>query len=161
MSKQTEALIKIRGIQRVDGDNDVVELLTTGFFSKRKDGYLISYEESEATGFEGASTTLLYEEKEDRVTLTRTGSVNSQLIVEKGKRHQCSYDLGFGSMIIGVSCDHLQSTLSSEGGNISFGYSLDLNTALTSENHVLVSVVPQPHNQPPEPKSPPHSPAAE
>ena len=43
MSKQTEALIKIRGIQRVDGDNDVVELLTTGFFSKRKDGYLISY----------------------------------------------------------------------------------------------------------------------
>ena len=107
MSKQTEALIKIRGIQRVDGDNDVVELLTTGFFSKGKDGYLISYEESEATGFEGALTTL-----------------------------------GFGSMIIGVSCDHLQSTLSSEGGNISFGYSLDLNTALTSENHVLVSVVP-------------------
>ena len=140
MSKQTEALIKIRGIQRVDGDNDVVELLTTGFFSKRKDGYLISYEESEATGFEGALTTLRYEEEAGRVTLTRSGSVNTQLIIEKGKRHQCSYDLGYGSMIIGVNCSVIHSTLSEEGGQIAFGYSLDLNTALTSENQVIIAV---------------------
>jgi len=141
--KKREALIKIKGIQRTAGDNDVVELLTTGFFCPQKGGYLISYEESEATGFEGASTTLLYEKEPERVTLTRSGSVNTQLIVEKGKRHQCSYDLGFGSMIIGVSCDRLQSSLSDEGGDIAFGYSLDLNTALTSENQVIVSVIPQ------------------
>ncbi len=67
--------------------------------------------------------------------------------MEKGKRHQCSYDLGFGSMIIGVSCDRLQSSLSDEGGDIYFGYSLDLNTALTSENQVMVSVIPQPKEQ--------------
>ena len=55
--------------------------------------------------------------------------------------------LGFGSMIIGVSCDRLQSSLSDEGGDIYFGYSLDLNTALTSENQVMVSVIPQPKEQ--------------
>ena len=144
MSKPKEALIKIKGVQRVAGDDDdVVELLTTGFFSRQKDGYLISYEESEATGFEGASTTLFYEEKADRVTLTRSGSVNSQLIVEKGKRHQCSYDLGFGSMIIGVNCSIIHSTLSEDGGEIGFSYSLDLNTALTSENRVEIAVRPQ------------------
>ncbi|MCI8652454.1 MAG: DUF1934 domain-containing protein [Angelakisella sp.] len=144
MSKPKEALIKIKGVQRVAGDDDdVVELLTTGFFSRQKDGYLISYEESEATGFEGASTTLFYEEKADRVTLTRSGSVNSQLIVEKGKRHQCSYDLGFGSMIIGVNCSIIHSTLSEDGGEIGFSYSLDLNTALTSENRVVIAVRPQ------------------
>lgn len=142
MSKQREALIKIKGVQRVQGDDDVVELLTTGFFSRQKDGYLISYDESEATGFEGARTTLLYEEKADRVTMTRTGSVNTQLIIEKGKRHQCSYDLGFGSMIIGVNCSIIHSTLSEDGGEIGFSYSLDLNTALTSENRVVVAVRP-------------------
>ena len=43
MSKPKEALIKIKGVQRVAGDDDdVVELLTTGFFSRQKDGYLIS-----------------------------------------------------------------------------------------------------------------------
>lgn len=143
MSKKQEALIKIKGIQRAGGDDDVVELLTTGFFSRQKGSYLITYEESEATGFEGAKTSLLYEEEKGRITLTRSGSVNTQLIVEKGKRHQCSYDLGFGSMIIGVSCDRLQSSLSDEGGEIVFGYSLDLNTALTSENQVMVAVFPQ------------------
>lgn len=142
--KKKEALIKIRGVQRTDGDDDVVELLTTGFFTRKKaDSYLISYDESTATGFEGAKTTLLYEGREERVTLTRSGSVNTQLIIEKGKRHQCSYDLGFGSMIIGVSCDRIRSTLSEDGGEISFGYSLDLNTALTSENQVMISVFPQ------------------
>lgn len=50
-------------------------------------------------------------------------------------------------MIIGVSCDRLQSSLSDEGGDIYFGYSLDLNTALTSENQVMVSVIPQPKEQ--------------
>ena len=140
MNKKREALIKIKGIQRAGGDDDVVELLTTGFFSRQKGGYLISYEESEATGFGGAQTTLYYEEKPNRVTLTRTGSVNSQLIVEQGKRHQCSYDLGYGSMIIGVNCSVIHSTLSEAGGQIAFGYSLDLNTALTSENQVIIAV---------------------
>ena len=141
--KKKEALIKIRGVQRTDGDDDVVELLTTGFFARKAGGYLISYDESSATGFEGAKTTLLYVGDQGRVTLTRSGSVNTQLIIEKGKRHQCSYDLGFGSMIIGVSCDRIQSTLSEDGGEISFGYSLDLNTALTSENQVMIAVFPQ------------------
>lgn len=135
-----EALIKIKGIQRAGGDDDVVEMLTTGSFAREDGKYIISYEESEATGFEGAQTTLLYEEAEGRVTLTRSGSVNTQLIVEKGKRHQCSYDLGFGSMIIGVNCSTIFSTLSDRGGQIAFGYSLDLNTALTSENQVVVAV---------------------
>lgn len=143
--KKKDVLIKIRGIQRTDngGDDDVVELLTTGSFVRKAGNYVISYDESTATGFEGATTTLLYEGKEERVTLTRSGSVNTQLIIEKGKRHQCSYDLGFGSMIIGVSCDRIQSTLSEDGGEISFGYSLDLNTALTSENQVMIAVFPQ------------------
>ena len=138
-----EALIKIKGIQRMEGDDDVVEMLTTGSFARENGNYIITYDETEATGFEGAQTTLLYEEAQDRVTLTRSGSVNTQLIVEKGKRHQCSYDMGFGSMIIGVNCAIIHSTLSEAGGQIAFAYSLDLNTALTSENQVIVAVFPE------------------
>ena len=43
-------------------------------------------------------------------------------------------------MIIGVNCSVIHSTLSEEGGQIAFGYSLDLNTALTSENQVIIAV---------------------
>ena len=45
-------------------------------------------------------------------------------------------------MTIGVSGDEIRSTLTDEGGNIFFRYSLDLNTALTSENQVDIIVSP-------------------
>ena len=43
-------------------------------------------------------------------------------------------------MTIGVLGDRIVSTLTDEGGDISFGYTLDIDTALTSENQVYISV---------------------
>ena len=137
-----DVLIKITGVQKADGDSDRVELLTTGSFYKKDDSYYILYDESEATGFDGSHTVLKYDEARRRVTMTRSGATHSQLIIEEGCRHQCNYDTGYGSLIIGVSCDRLTSHLTEEGGEIAFGYSLDVNTALTSENQVHVQVAP-------------------
>lgn len=135
-----EALIKIVGTQDAEGDQDRVELMTTGSFFKKNDSYYILYEDSEATGFEGSRTVLKVDERRRRVTLTRNGSTSSQLIIEEGRRHQCNYDTGYGSLIVGISCDHICSNLTEEGGDVDFGYSLDINTALTSENKVRVEV---------------------
>lgn len=135
-----DVLIKIKGTQMADGDRDVVEVLTTGSFCRRDKSYFIIYDESEATGFVGAKTVLKYDPEQSRVTMSRTGSVSSRLVIEKGRRHQCNYDTGYGSMTIGVSGHSLISDLSDVGGSISFGYSLDLNTALTSENTVDILV---------------------
>lgn len=137
-----DVVIKITGTQIAQGDRDVVELITTGQFCRRNKSYYIMYEESEATGFQGARTTLRFDPTQQRVTMSRHGSVESQLIVEKGRRHQCNYETGYGSMTIGVSGDEIRSTLTDEGGNIFFRYSLDLNTALTSENQVDIIVSP-------------------
>ncbi len=135
-----DVLIKITGTQLADGDSDVVEVLTTGSFYKKNDSYYILYDESEATGFDGSRTVLRFDEARRRVTMTRSGASQSQLIIEEGRRHQCNYDTGYGSLIIGVSCDHMSSSLTEDGGDIDFGYSLDINSALTSENKVHVVV---------------------
>ena len=37
---KNNAFIKIKGIQSADGDSDVVELMTTGFFARRRGGSL-------------------------------------------------------------------------------------------------------------------------
>lgn len=138
--KMQDVLIKIKGVHISQGNRDVVELLTTGSFCRTKDSYFISYQESEATGFEGSHTTLRFDPQDSRVTMTRSGSLNSQLIIEEGRRHQCNYDTGYGQMIIGVLGERITSNLSDEGGDISFGYTLDIDTALTSENLVFISV---------------------
>ena len=141
-----DALIKITGVQFGGGEKDVTELTTMGSFHKKNGSYYICYDESDATGFSGSHTVLRYEERDRRITLTRTGSVNSQLIMELGKRCQCSYDTGIGLLTVGVSCSSVKSTLGTDGGKIDFDYSLDINPALTSENRVSVSVTAPPRS---------------
>lgn len=141
-----DVLIRIKGVQRADGDSDVVEVLTTGSFCRREKGYYIIYDESEATGFNGSKTVLHYDPYNSRVTMSRSGSTNSRMVIEQGKRHQCNYDTGFGSMTVGILGHSLVSHLGDEGGSLSFGYSLDLNTALASEHTVDILVAPQPLN---------------
>ena len=138
--KTTDAMITIRGSQRTGGDNENIEVVTAGSYAIRGGSFFIRYEESEATGFAGSRTTLCYDPTRSQVTLIRRGSTTSELIIEKGRRHQCTYDTGYGKLILGVSGDRVESTLTESGGEMSFSYSLDVNTALASENSVDITV---------------------
>ena len=69
--------------------------------------------------------------------------MHSQLIVEHGKRHQCTYDPGCGTVILGVNGSRIEAELDEQGGTLEFHYSLDVNTALVSENAVYVTVIPR------------------
>ena len=77
-----DVLITIKGTQKVGGESDVIEMMTTGRFYRKNKLYYISYEETEATGYEGCRTTLKVGPN-DKVTMTRFGPSRSQLIVEQ------------------------------------------------------------------------------
>lgn len=142
-----DVVITIRGIQTIDGEQDTVELTTLGSFYRKNQTYYLSYLESDATGFAGQRTTLKLE-KDHRVTMIRYGGNESSLIVEKGIRHQCHYDTGYGALLIGVNGDDIQNQITDEGGSFHFKYTLDINTALASINEIYVTVNPR------EPESP-------
>ena len=137
----SKGMITIKGTQVVDGQKEAIELLTDGTYAIRDGSFYICYDESEATGFKGSRTTLKYDPTHDQVTLTRRGATRSQLIIEAGRRHQCTYDTGYGNLILGVNGNRIESTLDEKGGEIRFRYSLDVNTVLASENGVSISVV--------------------
>jgi uncharacterized beta-barrel protein YwiB (DUF1934 family) len=137
-------MISIKGIYNVDGSPDTVELLTCGRFYRRNNSYWLSYDESETTGFEGHKTTLRIED--GKVTMRRSGVSESQLVIQQGIRHQCLYDTGFGSITVGVNGRAVKSTLDDNGGTVDFSYSMDINTALTSENRVIIEVKPSSDN---------------
>lgn len=135
-----DVLISIRGVYANEDDRDEIELFTTGTYYKRNGSYYICYDETEATGFEGSKTTLRVD-SQDKVTLKRSGKSAAQLIVERGVRHQCHYDVGeLGEMMIGVSGGSIKSSLSDKGGDLEFKYSLDVNSMLASENEMYVNV---------------------
>jgi uncharacterized beta-barrel protein YwiB (DUF1934 family) len=133
-----DVLINIRGIQRIDNEKDVTELFTQGKFYRQNGNYYITYDESEATGFEGCKTTLKVEA--DKITLIRSGTARSHLIVERGARNLGRYGTAAGDLMIGVNAKQVCSGLTDEGGELYFSYSLDVNSSLVSENEVFIEV---------------------
>ena len=73
------------------------------------------------------------------VTLMRGGG-NTRLILEKGKRHQCQYDTGFGALLVGVFTSEVDSRLHDKGGELAVNYTLDINADLSSINEILITI---------------------
>lgn len=134
-----EVLISIKGIQKTEDQQDTTELFTQGQFYKRNDSYYITYQESQATGFDG-STTILKVDRDRKVTFLRNGTARTQLVVEPGKRNIGHYGTPMGNLAIGVCAHRISSTLTDEGGELYFSYSLDINSSLISNNEVSIKV---------------------
>ncbi len=132
-------LINIEGTMEQQGDVDSVQLMTKGSFTFKQGKYYIRYHETQATGYEGNITTVKVEEG-GKVSMLRSGSAPSELVIEPGKRHVCHYDSGYGSLSLGVSADEVDSNLSESGGDITFSYTLDSGNSQISYNRVKITV---------------------
>ncbi len=139
MAEKKKYLISIIGEQILDGESDKVEVLTTGNYMMKKDHCYIGYKEYEENNPNYYSDNLIKVEN-DIVTISRKGSTKSQLMLEKGKRHQCIYQTPMGDLMIGVYTKSMKNTLTEKGGTLEVSYTLDFNTDLVSENSFKVTI---------------------
>ena len=118
-------VLTIRGTQSYeDQEPDVIELTTEGTMEFRDGGWDISYEETELTGLAGVTTTFRVEP--DKVTLSRTGSLRSQMVFQKGVVHESLYQMEFGALLIRVCAQHMFFDIVPDGGMIDLVYSIDI-----------------------------------
>lgn len=132
--------INIKSIQHTDDDNDTTELFTYGTISRQKDGkgYTVTYEESEATGFDGSYVVL--DIKENVVKMQRKGAFESSLIIERGKKHHCHYGTEYGEFMIGINADEIRAEINDSGGNLYLKYTIDINSGFLSENEMFINI---------------------
>lgn len=135
-------LITIHGTMEQNGESDTVELMTRGSFVRRGGSFFISYNETEATGYDGCVTTVKVSEDARKVSMMRFGPAPSSLVIEKGRRHVCHYDTGAGALSLGVAADEIVSDLHDEGGTVDFSYMLDVDAEELSRNLVHITVRP-------------------
>lgn len=138
---EEDYLITIRGTMEQDGGHDKVKLMTRGSFIRRNGSFFITYKETETTGYAGCVTTVKVEDSQ-KVSMLRFGPAPSQLIIEKGRRHVCHYETGYGSLSLGVAADEIESKLSDKGGTVRFSYLLDVDASSVSRNTVKITVKP-------------------
>ena len=118
-------VLSILGRQSYLGQEpDTVELVTEGVLEDQGNAWLLSYEESELTGMSGVTTTFIVEP--DKVTLKRTGKLNSHMVFQEGVVHESLYQMEFGALMISVYASRVMADLCCDGGMIDLVYAIEL-----------------------------------
>ncbi len=139
MSVSKDVMIRIRGVYVVEDDKTTTELFTKGKMYKKNNHTYLTYKETETTGYEGCTTTLKIEEQ-GRVTMMRSGSASSHLVLQPGTRNVGRYTIYGNPMEIGVFAENLQWQLTDDSASLHMSYTLDMNSVLMSENELFIDV---------------------
>ena len=134
-------LIKVTGVQEIDGDSDTVEIITSGTLMYRDGRFLIKYTERDNDDPRIAIDNSVLVNGDTQVTVIRNVGAESRLILEKGRRHQCIYSTVAGDLSVGVYTEYIKNALKENvGGKLSLKYSLDFNAGLVSNNELHINI---------------------
>jgi len=132
-------IISIRGVQSTSpGEEDVMELVTQGVLESGEGEFTLTYRESELTGLEGTTTT--FRISKDKITLTRQGTLNSEMVFQEGKEHVSLYETPYGGLTLGVKTRKARSDLALTGGDLEIRYALEVDNEKIGENSFFIQV---------------------
>ena len=118
-------MLSIEGRQSYAGQEpEVIELVTEGTLEKTPGGWTISYEESDLTGMAGVTTTFLVED--GKMTLVRTGRLNSRMVFQEGITHESLYEMEFGALMLSVCAKKISATITGDGGTLDLSYAIEI-----------------------------------
>ena len=122
-------VVCVRGLQDYeDAESDSIELTTSGMMYEKESAIYITYKETDESGLGDTKTTVKVEE--NRVSIIRFGDSAVHLIFEEGKKHVAYYDMGFGSLSMGVQTYSLTHSMGEHGGKINIHYAMEINNSL-------------------------------
>ena len=120
---EKSAVISIRSFSDLDKD-EVIEVVTPGKFHLGESEFKAVYEESEISGMDGTTTTLVI--KDDVLVLEREGSTSTRMEFKKGEDVISLYNTPSGMMNINISTKELDIDMDEDGGVIYTKYVLGL-----------------------------------
>ena len=120
---EKSAVISIRSFSDLDKD-EVIEVVTPGKFHLGESEFKAVYEETEISGMDGTTTTLVI--KDDVLVLEREGSTSTRMEFKKGEDVISLYNTPYGMMNINISTKELDIDMDEDGGVIYTKYVLGL-----------------------------------
>lgn len=133
------AIIKLYSSQTEGGEKVESELITEGCYRIKGGLANIWYAETELTGFEGSETSVTV--RNDRyVSVSRQGTANSTLILEKDKKHHCFYSTPYGTVNMGIFTYKIENSLDENGGTLYMKYAVDVDSAHISDNEIKIEI---------------------
>ena len=103
-----------------------------------ENGMVLAYEETALTGMEGTTTS--FQIQGPQVILTRSGTVNSQMVFEEGRQHTSLYETPFGELSVDIQTSVLKHNLTERGGLMEIKYSIAVEHTVTGRNCFKIRV---------------------
>lgn len=133
------AIITISDRHFQDGEEYACELTTSGSFEVTENGCIVNYVETDEE-MTNCHTKLAVEGSQ-KITMTRTGKYNTEMVFEKDRRHLCCYTTPYGEMMMGIYAKTVANEMGENGGKLTFAYTIDFNNTPASENELIITVV--------------------
>lgn len=122
-----------------DGDG-FIEMYTEGELYVNDDRVIIAYEETELTGMEGSQTQVRFERSTpELIVMMRSGTVNTILVFEEGKRHICTYKTEYMPFEICVYTKSVKNMILTDG-TLELDYIVEIRGAQAERTHFLITI---------------------
>lgn len=134
--------IRIKTYQDIDngGDEEPIELETTGLFGILNGKYILKYKESEMTGFENTVTTLKI--WEGNVIVSRKGKFNMKLCYVVGEQNLCLYPTQYGQIGASIKTFSVDFEFGDCEGWLKVDYTIDADNENFCRNSLNIKIEP-------------------
>ncbi|MCH4886938.1 DUF1934 domain-containing protein [Acidaminobacter sp. JC074] len=127
-------------IEQIDGEEQVIEMLTEGELFEKNGSIYLMYHESEVSGMEGSRTMLKIDH--DVITMTRFGGTKSKIVFEVGHPMESVYHTPYGAFDMHVETESLEHSVDVDKlkGHIDIKYQMVLEQVSSSKNHLEINI---------------------
>lgn len=116
-----EAVISIISNSSIESE-EMIEVISPGYFEQVEDGYKATYEETEISGMKGTTTTLTIKDKE--VVLEREGTTSTKMVFNEKEDSVCLYNTPYGMLEIEINTKNLELNINDDGGDLNIEYEM-------------------------------------
>ena len=118
-----------------------MKIVTEGYLRKKGNRIELRYAETDETDLADEITVISYEESNpDILTMERNGMCRTALVFEAGRRYICMYNVAGMEMELVVRTYDLENSLTLDGGQLKFGYSLENGGSTVSNVKMTIDV---------------------
>ncbi len=134
-----DVLLSITGLYAEDNEtSDSIESLSPAEFYVKEDVYYIFYEEI-IDGMVGITKSRIkYQDK--CFELTRKGEMNVHLLFEEGKKTLNTYQMPYGTLVVGLDTKSIEKTESEDEIKIHIAYTMEINYQQVSDTDIDVVI---------------------
>ena len=133
-----DVLVRISGLQAVDGDTNDVEIITTGdYFLKNGKHYVIYEEMMEGFGGNVQNTVKI---TPDMMDIRKKGAIGAHMTFELNKKSETRYATPLGDFVGEISTNRIQLEEQEDSLKVSVDYSLGINYQHVSDNSIIMDI---------------------